>query len=109
MPEITSQTNFDSRLDSLACDKTSAANRQNVLDCVLHMYAASTAKVLSLFEAGNSADLCMIEDLALDLAAIRRPRWRLRQQSDVDQTVAAATAALNDADRIHLPIFLTKT
>ena len=57
---------------------------------LLHMYAASTVKVSSLFEAGNSADLCMLADLALDLAAIRHPRWPLRQQSDVDQTEAAA-------------------
>jgi len=85
----------------LACDKVSAVSRHAVLDCVLYMYAASTVRVSSLFEAGNSADLCILEDLALDLAANRHPRWpsKLRQQSDVDQTVAAASAAaLNNAD-----------
>jgi len=90
VPRILSQTNFGSCLDSLACDKAAADSRQTVLDCVLHMYAASTAKVSSLFQAGNSADLCMLEDLAVNLAAIRHPRWPLRQQSDVDQTVAPA-------------------
>ena len=88
MPRVISQTDFGSCLDGLACDKASADSRQTVLDCVLHMCAASTVKVSSLFETGKFNR--PVQDLALDLAAIRNPRWPLRQQSDVDQTEAAA-------------------
>jgi len=71
---------------------------------ILYMYAASTVRVSGLIEAGNSADLCILGDRFLELAAIQGGRSKvcLTQQSDYGQLLQqqqhTAGAALDNAD-----------